>query len=150
MAIDPGVKGGVAWLDKDARAHCITMPETEGDICEQLLTIILEVDPASIYVEEVQGFAGKPLPGSAMFKFGRNYGFLLGALAAWNRRVVLVKPAKWQKALGLGTARGMSKHAWKTKLKDAAQRLYPECTVTLATADALLLLEYARTTQPNG
>jgi len=64
-------------------------------------------------------------------------------------RVELVRPQKWQKALGLGSASGCaSKTEWKNKLKAAAQRLYPHLKPTLATADALLILDFARRTAP--
>jgi hypothetical protein len=37
----------------------------------------------------------------------------------------------------------MKPHEWKRKLKEEAQRLFPNMDVTLKTADALLILEYA-------
>jgi hypothetical protein len=95
-------------------------------------------------IEEVSGYIGVAQPGSAAFKFGRNFGFLLGALQTLGVRVELIKPQRWQKALGLGNSRNFrSKTAWKNKLKGAAQRLHPQLKLTLATADAVLLLEFA-------
>jgi crossover junction endodeoxyribonuclease RuvC len=78
-----------------------------------------------------------------MFRFGRNFGFILGVFAALKIPVELVRPQKWQKALSLGTsAAHASKTAWKNHLKAEAQRRFPDQKVTLATADALLLLSY--------
>lgn len=92
----------------------------------------------------LSGYIGKRQPGSAMFKFGRNFGFLLGALQALRVRVELIRPQRWQKGLALGTASACrSPTVWKNKLKAHAQRLYPHLKVTLKTADALLLLDYA-------
>ena len=54
-----------------------------------------------------------------------------------------VRPQVWMKSLGLGTKGNMSNTEWKNKLKAAAQRLYPAEDVTLGTADALLILEFA-------
>ena len=46
-----------------------------------------------------------------------------------------------QKHIGVGTRGGMSKTEWKNKLKSEAQRRYPDQTVTLATADGLLIMD---------
>jgi hypothetical protein len=56
----------------------------------------------------------------------------------------MVPPKKWQQALGLGSAKDLTKTQWKNKLKNKAQQLYPQIKVTLATADALLIYEAAR------
>ena len=104
-------------------------------------------------LEEVNGFVGKAQPGSAMFKFGEGYGFLKGVVQALGIRLVLVRPQVWQKAFGLGTAsRCASKSEWKNKLKAEAQRRFPELNVTLKTADALLILDWALrpATAPDG
>ena len=98
-------------------------------------------------LHQLLGYAGSQQPGSRMFTFGCNFGFILGVLQTLGVPIELVKPAKWQKALSLGTASASaSKTAWKNKLKGSAQRLYPRLHVTLQTADALLVLEYGRTT----
>lgn len=56
---------------------------------------------------------------------------------------MLVRPQVWQKVFNLGTAASCaSKSEWKNKLKAEAQRRFPHLPVTLATADALLILEW--------
>jgi hypothetical protein len=125
------------------------MPATEGDLVHLLHAIAGEADEVVAIVEEVGGYIGKAQPGSRAFTFGRNFGFILGVLQSLGVRVELVRPQKWQKALGLGTASGCaSKTAWKNKLKASARRLYPNLKPTLGTADALLILDYARRTAP--
>ena len=144
IAIDPGASGGIAvWRDGQP-ADTMPMPPTEGDVLNLLRQ--LAVDPAKTVavVEEVGGYIGQAQPASGAFKFGRNFGFILGVLQTLGVRVELVRPQKWQKASGLGNASGCSsKSEWKNKLKGCAQRLYPHLRPTLATADALLILEYA-------
>lgn len=141
IAIDPGVSGGVAWVTPAGR-DCFPMPKTEADLVLALRDIQL-YDPVA-FVEEVGGFIGKQQPGSRMFKFGRNFGFILGALQALGIRTVLIKPQKWQKELSMGTSKGMTPTQWKNKLKAEAQRRFPNLKVTLKTADALLILEAGR------
>ena len=141
IAIDPGADGGIAWYDLDGNPNCVPMPETEGDLCE-----LLARHPMTVaFLEEVGGYCGVAQPGSAAFKFGRNFGFVLGCLMSMGRRVELVRPQKWQKHFGLGTVRDSGgKSEWKRKLKAEAQRRFPTCSVTLKTADALLILDYGR------
>lgn len=141
LAIDPGASGGMAWTD--GGVHCRKMPDTEGDI----ISTLKEIRPTLIVIEEVGGFVkGKPgggQPGSAMFKFGRNFGFLLGASQMMGCEVRLIRPQVWTKAVGAGTKSGCATTTiWKNKLKAIAQRIYPSLKVTLAVSDALLILEY--------
>jgi hypothetical protein len=100
-------------------------------------------------VEEVGGYiGGAGNTGSTMFKFGRNFGFILGVLAALEVPMRLVKPQEWQRGLGLGNSKShATKSDWKNHLKGRAQQLYPACVVTLKTADALLILQYATRNQ---
>ena len=149
VAIDPGLSGGLAYKRDGQPAQAVAMPATEGDLVNVLRDIAEEADEVVAIVEEVGGYIGKAQPGSSAFKFGRNFGFILGVLQTLGVRVELVRPQKWQKTLSLGSASGCaSKTEWKNKLKAVAQRLYPHLKLTLATADALLILDYALGTAP--
>jgi crossover junction endodeoxyribonuclease RuvC len=141
LGIDPGLSGGIACKN-DQAVTAFPMPQTEGDLIELLRTLIVP-GKTVVFLEEVGGFTGKGQPGSAMFKFGRNFGFVLGVIQTMNVRVELVRPQKWQKPFGLGTASSCETRTdWKGKLRALAQRLYPELKPTLATADAILIMEY--------
>lgn len=151
IAIDVGASGGIAVRTGDEIA-AFAMPPTQGDVLELLAGIITtarscggEVRAA---VEKVGGYiGGRGGTGSAMFNFGQGYGFILGVLASHRVRVELVTPQKWQKELSLGNSKShASKTAWKNHLKAKAQQLFPSQKVTLKTADALLILEYANRT----
>jgi hypothetical protein len=120
----------------------LAMPETEGDQIELIRELTAGGD-AIAFLEQVGGFTGKGQPGSAMFKFGRSFGFTLGVLQTLGVRLELVRPQTWQKPLGLGTASSCAtRHEWKAKLRACAQRLYPKLKPTLANADAILILEF--------
>ena len=146
LAIDPGASGGFAWTDSGGKVHCQPMPETEGDV----ITFIRSrsCDGCAVTLELVGGFiAGSPLPGSAMFNFGMNFGIIKGAVQCFGMPMVLVRPQAWQKALSLGAKKDYGKH-WKNHLKERAQQLFPEVeNITLKTADALLILHYANKLQ---
>ena len=156
ITIDPGASGCIVL--KWPTALCVDpMPATDGDIVDLIEDSVTlarrEGLPIRALVEQVGGYVGGTgQPGSAMFNFGSNYGFLLGVLAALHVRVELVRPQVWQKVLGLGNSKShASKTAWKNHLKARAQQLFPQQKVTLKTADALLILEFAtktKTTRP--
>lgn len=140
MAIDPGKSGGIVW-DEDGHVRSSKMPDTEGDCVDMLRTATLAAGQERIaYIEKVGGYiAGNKCPGSSMFNFGHGRGVLVGAMMAFGWRVIEVTPQKWQAWLGIGKCGGD-----KNKLKAEAQRRFPEERVTLATADALLIYDYAQ------
>jgi hypothetical protein len=143
VAIDPGASGGIASVTINGMVDAIKMPETEGDVLEKLKNLRVYHD--TILIEQVGGYVGGAgSPGSAMFNFGRGFGFLLGVSMTLGYRIIMVRPQTWQKALSLGNSKGMTKTEWKNKLKAEAQRRFPKLSVTLSTADALLILEYGR------
>ena len=146
IAIDPGASGGIATC-RAGRYDCCPLPDTQGDLVDYLREIRFADDiehaDSIVILEQVGGFAGVGRPGSAMFKFGEGYGFLKGVIQALKFKLVMVRPQTWQKVFGLGTASHCaSKTIWKNKLLAEAQRRFPGLKITLATADALLLLEY--------
>jgi crossover junction endodeoxyribonuclease RuvC len=153
IAIDPGKSGGIAVANR-LSTYCEPMPETQGDLIDLLRNIRtneeLEGDEILCVLEQVGGFTGKKQPGSRMFSFGEGYGFIKGVIQALEIPLVMVRPQAWQKVFGLGTAGACaSKTEWKNKLKAEAQRRYPQLKVTLKTADALLILDWAmRDTTP--
>lgn len=149
LAIDPGSSGGFAWTEGQYIVETCKMPATEGDVLDKLRELRSTHPDWTAYVEDQVGcFGGQGATGASMFKFGRGFGFLLGSLQALGFRVELVRPMKWQKRFALGTKAGAGGTTpWKNKLKQRAQQLYPTLTVTLNTADALLLLEYSKSSQ---
>lgn len=70
LAIDPGASGGIAWLDKEGAVDCKAMPQTPGDVLF-LLRFLTANGIRTAFVEEVGGFCGVGLPGSAMFNLDR-------------------------------------------------------------------------------
>lgn len=148
IAIDPGKSGGIAVLFDSGKLISEKMPETEMDIVETFESYLDFTMNANetivVYMERVSGFTGSAQPGSRMFNFGKGYGFLMGVIMSKRYKLELVMPQKWMKALSMGTKGDMKPTQWKNKLKAKAQMLYPSEKVTLKTADALLILEYAR------
>ena len=148
IAIDPGANGGIAvWsVTGNAMIEVIKMPPTPAEVLEVLTHYQFN---SRCYLEKVGGLPG--MGGSAMFNFGRGFGQLEMALMARRIPTMEVTPQKWQKALQLGSKGNMTNSQWKNKLKTRAQQLYPNLgKITLATADALLILEYGRIEERKG
>lgn len=138
-AFDPGKGGGVAYYDgEDIYLDKFT---TESDY----LKIIENFDRKTrIFVEDVPAFVSSATSNSSSFKLGYNFGFIMGACRAFAFPVELVSPKKWQKGLS-GIRPKLSYAQRKRILKDNAIRLYPALkNITNATADALLVLNYAK------
>jgi len=139
IAIDPGVGGGIAYTDTDGSVHALPMPETVHDLRQTLQVLCYGVPAPTVFLEELPKFAGK-MSGSSMATMFRNYGRIEGLLASHQCRIEYLPPKKWQAALGLGDKKTHG-NRWKSHLKGRAQALHPRLSVTLKTADALLILE---------
>ena len=146
IAIDPGKNGGIAYELKGGETHAVRMPRTPGDILDTLRNIRLVTGPrVEGYMEAlVKYIPGSGQSGSSAIVYGRNYGFVEGVVQTLGIKLHSVRPQVWMKGMGLGTKGKLSKVEWKNKLKGEAQRLFPAETVTLDTADALLILEYSK------
>jgi hypothetical protein len=141
ISCDPGWSGSfVRWSGPEI--DTASMPDDIEGISSTLKRLGgIGGHSTLVVIEQVGGFCGKGQPGSAMFRFGENFGAVLGAAIAHGYRVERVTPQKWMKAHGMGTRGSLSKADWKRKLKSKAQELYPQLKVTLETADALLILD---------
>lgn len=104
-------------------------------------------DQDSVYPFAVlEKVSSRPAQGVAStFAFGMSYGACRMALAAAAIPYEEVTPSKWQKEMGIANkGNGESRTQFKGRLRARAQLLFPREQITLATADALLLAEYAR------
>lgn len=139
IAIDPGKNGGIAVYSTTKKEILLVtkMPATPLE----LLDLFAKYGSDAVcYLEKVGGMPGNG--GSAMFNFGRGFGQIEMALLCCEIPTVEVTPQKWQKELQLGTKGTKTNTEWKNKLKTRAQQLFPSIRITLAVADALLILQY--------
>jgi len=132
LAIDPGANGG--WVYKGG-ATIISGKNNE-------LERITLNKKTVVVVEKVPPYVGKFIPSSAAFKLGYSYGWIVGKFSGYKTHHIT--PQVWQKYLNIGTKGEQTTTQWKNKLKDEAIKLFPnQKRITLATADAYLLLHYA-------
>ena len=142
LAIDPCAAGGIAYDAEPGIVDAVAMPETVVDLADALRSLKLK-GCITAFLEEIPKFAGAN--GAAMIKLGIRYGEVRGVLAAFCFRVVELPPKACQKTLALGNKQSHGSR-WKNHLKERAQALYPHLSVTLKTADALLILEAGKRT----
>src|SRR5215475_12471672 len=138
LAIDPGKNGGLAWSLENGEERTERFPK----LPRSLAPLLKEINPADTVIEKVGGFIGdeEKAKGWKMFQFGYIAGAPYWTLLALGLRVRFVTSQKWQRALSLGNRVNFG-DGWKKHLQTVASDLFPTLTVTLATADALLMLE---------
>ena len=136
VAIDPGVSGGMAlWRP----GGDIQLDKFTGEAA--YIDYIKSIGGRGrAVVEHVPKYIGNEMRASHSFVLGHNVGFEIGVLMALNIPVDLVRPQKWQG--GLSGLKGLKGAPRKRALKEHAKTLYPGLKVTLANADALLILHH--------
>lgn len=149
VAVDPGASGAMAV--RYPEGQIVAFPwrgEAEFKDSIKELASLRQVDNFEFIavVEKVGGFTGANQPGSAMFNFGRNTGYILGCLDMADFSIREVRPQVWQKGLPQTpklASRAASQAQHKRDLKEVAAKLFPQIKTTLKNADALLILDYA-------
>ena len=140
LAIDTGSSGGLAHASQDSAPLAYAMPDTDAAIVDLVRSLALDSDV--VVIENPPKFCGPKLPGSSMYVMGYKYGLIVGAVVALQRPTVRVQPKAWQD--GVGSTKGTQGAGWKRFLRSVAQERFPHLKVTLKTADALLIFDYAR------
>jgi crossover junction endodeoxyribonuclease RuvC len=153
VGVDPGAHGGVALLVDGRLERAVDMPAIEvrrgkSDKAEvdgyALATLLREMQPAVVVVEQVGGIQGQSA--SAAFNFGRAAGAPEYIAKALGIRVEHVTPMRWKKALGL--------NAGKDGSRAMAMRLWPSLAALFARkkdndrAEAALLAHWFQLQQP--
>ena len=134
MAIDPGASGGIAWRQPNGVIRAITMPPGMTAIHALFKSILMENLGLECY------------RASASVKFGRHVGNLEAVLYCLGIPVRKpVAPVVWMKMfrpLPTGMA-APQKLARKRAILEKVSRMFPQCKVSLRTADALGILAWA-------
>ena len=141
IGIDPGRKGGYAWIwDGTVTVH----PWDDETFVQDMHMLSLCNDKHIVAVEKVGAMPGQGVTG--MFSFGQSYGFILGVLAAFGIGYQLVPPTVWKREFGL-------LHTGKQGSVEVCKRLFPGVSLlptercrkeSDGMSDALCLAEYDR------
>ncbi len=107
--IDPGLKGGIAFFDKDAGyLKVYKMPVVTKNIakkkrqflnCHRFCNILLDENPNRIVVEKQQAMPKQGVVST--FSIGFQYGICIGTFIALGFSYDEVRPRDWKKDLGV-------------------------------------------------
>lgn len=162
IGIDPGVKGGIAFVDAGGEGSARKMPATERDMWDVIAG--LETGSEFALIERlgqlpmkkvIDAASGRPImvpkqSAKTTKVLYLNYGQLRMALTASGIPHDEVTPITWQKHFGLvRTNPNETDTAKKNRHKAKAQQLFPSLKITHAIADSLLIAEFCRRTHAN-
>jgi crossover junction endodeoxyribonuclease RuvC len=144
IGIDPGLKGGVAYIDRYLPVNVWRMPIVKIGTKRMVNTGVLRdwivsCGPVDlVMLEDVNAGAVKSI--MSAFAFGRGYGRVEAIIECLDRPHAYVGSHVWTKALGITRGAGKPEHI------AVAERLFPALRgeLTDGQADALLIAEYAR------
>lgn len=144
VGIDPGAKGALAFLGAESSwpYGIEDMPTATGAALGAAITdLIADWEPHTIDAAWVEQVASRPGQGVAStFKFGVNYGAILGALGALRIPVHHVTPGVWKRNQRVTKDKGSS--------RQRAAELWPVQSSTFARvkddgrAEAALIARY--------
>ena len=109
IGIDPGARGGIAIIQGNNVQVFPYSNQALRYICQ------LSSDMSSVVVENVHAMPGQGV--TSMFTFGRNFGYILGVLEAFQMQYTLIDPRTWKNYFGIS--------ADKQSSIDKCKELYP-------------------------
>ena len=139
IGIDPGKKGALSLL----RGNAIEIYPFDPHEYISVLRASLSCEGVKCCIEDVHALRGNGITSS--FVFGKNYGWILGALDSIGIPYQAVSVQKWKKEFGLTSD--------KAKSIEVCHRLFPNVNLKRTErckkdddgyAESLLLAEYAR------
>lgn len=143
IGIDPGKNGGIAVIEMSNIEKVMTYPYSDFQFVQILDEIKTRQEEVKCMVENVHAMPGQGV--TSMFNFGKNFGFIQGALSSQFIQYELVSPQKWKREFGVTNDKNTS--------IDCAIRLFPKVNLLPTErsrkphdgmAEALLIAEYAR------
>ena len=144
IGIDPGISGGICAYDGKKMTNVQKCPGSPEEMSDSLREIIKDYgitakkkSSLKVIIELVHAFPRDSR--SSAFKFGKNYGMWLGICASHGLEVTAVTPQIWMKYYG---DLPKEKSERKRYLKILATSYFPDLSVTLRTADAILIAKY--------
>jgi len=151
IGIDPGFSGAIVAMTVHGDVLAVhNMPVTEEGKLRQpdgkaLVEIFFNAGIERIALVALELVHAMPKQGvSSSFRFGVNWGVVLGVLQALALPYELVTPQAWQKAMYASQPRGRSKADVKKTTRAFVDRRWPCQAANEGQADALCIAEWAR------
>ena len=139
LGIDPGKSGALAMILENGTVELFGFSE---DTYKESLSY-LQGTECRCCLERVGAMPGQGV--TSMFKFGENFGFIQGLLAAYSIPYELVTPQKWKKEFQVTGDKNSSIAVCRRLFPDVFLRRTDRCRKDDdGYAEALLMAEYAR------
>ncbi len=148
LGIDPGKRGALVLMPIEAGDAPIKswLLESVYEGTVDFKWLVGSHDVVSIWVEKAQSMPQQNA--ASMFKYGRDYGRLLGWIESIGIEYHLVAPQTWTKEMHRGTDEKLP----KAKSLQIARRIFPDVPLVPlgcrkphdGIVDALLIAEYGR------
>ena len=152
IAIDPGANGGIVIYRPGETPKAAKMPKNIAEIKESIeywksiSTPLVFIEKLSVRPDDIAVSENGEANMGKLFRIQKmiaNFEQLKTTIALSGVPYVLVHPMKWQNTLKLRKPKE-EKAVRKNRFKEIAQNLYPQVKVTLANADALLIMHFGR------
>jgi len=154
IGVDPGTQGGITALVVDGgsilKVEIYQLSKmTERDIVLSLRRFAPRMKGEYRWHVHCVIEKSQPMPRqgvSSTFKYGTSYGFLRASLVAAGIPFEECGPKKWQKHLSMYRKATEKDYAWKKRLKQKAQQLFPDAHIVQETGDSALIAYYTMAT----
>jgi crossover junction endodeoxyribonuclease RuvC len=151
VGIDPGFSGAIAVMNAQGTVlYLWDMPTSEEGKLRHpngraLQEMFLTVGLATVNLVALELVHAMPKQGvSSSFRFGVNWGIVLGVLQALALPYELVTPQSWQKAMYASQPKGRTRADVKKTTRAFVDRRWPGQAANEGQADALCIAEWAR------
>lgn len=151
VGIDPGSASGAVCVLKeyDGKSNVFIAPVekyTDRDLVNVLEGATLDTPQGKIkaVIEHQHAFPGMGV--STQFKLAKSFGELRMLLIAFEIPFREVTARKWQGYYNMKKNENEAQTAWKRRLRERAEQLYPDVKLTNKTADSLLIAHYTKMT----
>tara|TARA_Y100000593_G_scaffold36324_1_gene70713 strand:+ start:2724 stop:3275 length:552 start_codon:yes stop_codon:yes gene_type:complete len=144
IGIDPGVNGGIAVIDVQDGievVHSHRYPKRVEDAAILFKDLVpSNIDNVVLYIEHVHSMPKQGV--KSMFTFGQNLGQWEGIIASHEIRPIYISPRKWIDFYNVG--KGLQRKDRKRKLRNTAEKIFPNVNMTYNISDALLIAHYGK------
>lgn len=150
LGCDPGLQGALVAITPVGIKVCRFGKATAKDMWTFLSELSFDYQcfciKEKVWAMPATNSAGeeRKMGASTSFVFGENNGFIKGLLVAAEIPFEEVTPQGWQKHYSLKKEKNEEQPAYKRRMKQRAEQLFPKENITADVADAFLLAEVCR------
>ena len=145
IGIDPGKKGGIAYINT-SNHYTNTVPysnETLIQLCTDIFYGTADCQDIVCCLEKVGARPGQGVV--SMFSFGQSVGYIKGVLESFRIPYQEITPQKWKREFGLNSEKAASAEVCRKLFPEISLLATPKCKKPHdGMTEALLMAEYAR------